>query len=64
MCGRGLWTYVVAAVGVDGGEAFTLRRGLQVLPCFDLCQQLRVVAGGGHHVERFGACGQKRGAEK
>lgn len=60
-------TYIVAcgpAVGKHSGVAFTVRRGLEALPCLDLCQQLRVVAGGGHHVERFCACGQKDGAGK
>lgn len=51
-------TYVgpcLAAAGEDGGEAFALRRWLEALPSFDLGQQLRVVAGGGHHVEGLGA---------
>lgn len=55
-------TYVVAcgsAAGKDGGVAFTVRCGLEALPCFDLRQQLGVVTGGGHHVERLCACGQK-----
>lgn len=39
-------------------------RGLQALPCLDLCQQLRVVSGGGHHVEGFSACRDKDGDGK
>lgn len=49
-------TYVIACrstAGEDGGVAFTVRRGLEAFPCFDLCQQLRVVTSGGHHVERL-----------
>lgn len=37
------WTYVVACgatAGKDSGVAFTVRCGLEALPCFDLCQQL------------------------
>lgn len=38
-------------------------RGLQALPCLDLCQQLRIVSGGGHHVEGFSACREKVASE-
>lgn len=51
-------TYVgpcLAAAGEDGGETFALRRWLEALPSLDLGQQLRVVTGGGHHVEGLGA---------
>lgn len=50
--------------GEHGGVAFTVGCGLQALPCLDLCQQLRVVSGGGHHVEGFGACREKDGDGK
>lgn len=60
-------TYVAvrgSAAGEDSGVAFAVGRGLQALPCLDLCQQLRVVSGGGHHVEGFSACREKDGDGK
>lgn len=59
--------YIVArgsAVGKYSGVAFTVWRGLEALSCFDLCQQLRVVTGGGHHVERLCACRTKKGERR
>lgn len=50
------WTYVGArgsAAGVDGGVALVVGGGLQALSSLDLCQQIRVVARRGHHVEGF-----------
>lgn len=46
------------AVGEDRGVSFTVGRGLQALPCFNLRQQLRVVGRWGHHVEGLCACGR------
>lgn len=61
---EGRWERAYVAVGgstagEDSGVAFTVGRGLQALPRLDLCQQLRVVAGGGHHVEGFSTCGEE-----
>lgn len=55
-------TYVgpcLATAREDSGEAFALRCRLQALPSLDFSQELRVVASGGHHVERLGAWWRK-----